>query len=128
MTLVLYEYARADVLGGPLPAPRMPRDIVPLTPVEKLGKLMLYDSTLSNPPGYACASCHVAETGYTGQNSEINAFSGPQPGVVPGRYSDRKPVLLRDCRYSWRVRYTRRPLKSYAGRSDRHANASFVAS
>ena len=52
---------------------------------------MLYDSTLSNPPGYACATCHVAETGYTGPNSEINAFSGPQPGVVPGRYSDRKP-------------------------------------
>src|ERR1700720_282655 len=91
VTLLLYDYAHADVLGGLLPAPRMPRDIIPLTPVEKLGKLMLYDSTLSNPPGYACASCHVAETGYTGQNSEINAFSGPQPGVVPGRYSDRKP-------------------------------------
>ncbi len=91
VSLLLYEYARADVLGGPLPAPRMPRDIIPLTPVEKLGKLMLYDSTLSNPAGYACATCHVAETGYTGPNSEINAFSGPQPGVVPGRYSDRKP-------------------------------------
>jgi hypothetical protein len=90
VTLLLYDYARADVLGGPLPAPRMPRDIIPLTPVEKLGKLMLYDSTLSNPPGYACATCHVAETGYTGPNSEINAFSGPQPGVVPGRYSNRR--------------------------------------
>src|ERR1700722_16632522 len=91
VTLLLYEHARADVLGGPLPAPGMPRDIIALTPVEKLGKLMLYDSTLSNPPGYACASCHVAETGYTEQNSEINAFSGSQPRVVPGRYSDRKP-------------------------------------
>src|ERR1700726_1562602 len=91
VTLLLYDYARADVLGGPLPAPRMPRDIIPLTPVEKLGKLMLYNSTLSNPAGYPCATCHVAETGYTGPNSEINAFSGPLPGVVPGRYSDRKP-------------------------------------
>src|ERR1700738_4633081 len=91
VTLLLYDYARADVLGGPLPAPRMPRDIIPLPPVEKLGRLMLYDSTLSTPPGYACATCHVAEAGYTGPNSEINAFSGPQPGVVPGRYSDRKP-------------------------------------
>ena len=26
--LLLYDYARADVLGGPLPAPRMPRDII----------------------------------------------------------------------------------------------------
>src|SRR5258708_35527693 len=91
VTLLLYDYARADVLGGPLPAPRPPRDTIQLTPVEKLGKLMLYDSTLSNPPGYACATCHVAETGYTGPNSEINAFSGPQPAVVPGRFSDRKP-------------------------------------
>src|SRR6266478_9526092 len=91
VTLLLYGYARADVLGGPLPAPRMPPDIIPLTPVEKLGKLMLYDRTLSNPSGYACATCHVAETGFTGPNSEINAFSGPQPGIVPGRFSDRKP-------------------------------------
>jgi Di-haem cytochrome c peroxidase len=90
-TLLLYDYARADVLGGPLPAPRPPRDTIQLTSVEKLGKLILYDSTLSNPPGYACATCHVAETGYTGPNSEINAFSGPQPGVVPGQYNDRKP-------------------------------------
>ena len=91
VALLLYDYARADVLGGPLPAPRLPRDIIQLTPVEKLGKLMLYDSTLSNPPGYACGTCHIAETGYTGPNSEINAFSGPQPGIVPGRFSNRKP-------------------------------------
>jgi cytochrome c peroxidase len=91
VALLLYDYARADVLAGPLPAPHQPRDIIQLTPVEKLGKEMLYDSTLSNPPGYACATCHVAETGYTGPNSEVNAFSGPQPGVVPGRFSDRKP-------------------------------------
>ena len=87
---LLYD-ALADVLGGPLPPPRLPPDIVQLTSVEQLGKLMLYDNTLSNPPGYACATCHVAETGFTGPNSEINAFSGPQPGVVPGRFSDRKP-------------------------------------
>ena len=66
LALLLYDYARADVLGGPLPVPRPPRDTIQLTPVEKLGKLMLYDSTLSNPPGYAYATCHVAETGYTG--------------------------------------------------------------
>ena len=91
VNLLPYDHALADVLGGPLPPPLQPRDIVQLSPVEKLGKLMLYDSTLSNPAGYACATCHVAETGYTGPNSEINAFSGPQPGVVPGRFSDRKP-------------------------------------
>ena len=91
VVLVLYDYARADVLGGPLSAPRLPQDIIQLTPVEKLGKLILYDSTLSNPPGYSCATCHVPEAGFTGPNSEVNAFSGPQPGVVPGRFSNRKP-------------------------------------
>src|ERR1700675_557767 len=89
--MMLHDYACADVLGGPLPSPRLPPDTIQLTPVEKLGKLMLYDSTLSNPPGYSCATCHVPETGFTGPNSEINAFAGPQPGVVPGRFSDRKP-------------------------------------
>src|ERR1700675_3760111 len=88
--MMLHDYACADVLGGPLPSPRLPRDPIQLTPVEKLGKLMLYDSTLSNPPGYSCANCHVPETGFTGPNSEINAFAGPQPGIVPGRFSDRK--------------------------------------
>jgi hypothetical protein len=43
VVLMLYGYARADVLGGPLPAPRLPRDIIQLTPVEELGKLILYD-------------------------------------------------------------------------------------
>ena len=88
---MLHDYVRADVLGGPLPSPRLPGDTIQLTSVEMLGKLILYDSTLSNPPGYSCATCHVPETGFTGPNSEINAFAGPQPGIVPGRFSDRKP-------------------------------------
>lgn len=91
MALPWYGPALADVLGGPLRAPALPSDIAELTPVEKLGKLMLYDDTLSNPPGYSCATCHVPETGFTGPSSQINAFSGPQPGVVPGRFSNRKP-------------------------------------
>ncbi|HEX4202393.1 MAG TPA: cytochrome c peroxidase, partial [Chthoniobacterales bacterium] len=91
ITFLQYNRAEADVLGGPLPAPSLPPDDVQLTPVAKLGKLMLYDSSLSNPPGYSCATCHVPETGFTGPSSQINTFSGPQPGVVPGRFSNRKP-------------------------------------
>jgi len=91
ITFLQYNRAKADVLGGPLPPPPLPPNDLQLTPVEKLGKLMLYDSSLSNPPGYSCATCHVPETGFTGPSSEINAFSGPQPGVVPGRFSNRKP-------------------------------------
>src|SRR5260370_10470132 len=110
-----YDYANADVLGGPLPPPALPREIIRLTPVEKLGQLMLYDSTLSNPPGYSCATCHVPETGYTGPNSEINAFSGPQPGVVPGRFSNRKPQSYLYAAFSPIRPYYDSSLKTWLG-------------
>jgi cytochrome c peroxidase len=61
---------------------------------------MLYDHTLSNPPGYACATCHVPEAGFTGFDSAINLFSGPQPGIVPGRFSNRKPQNLAYAAFS----------------------------
>jgi cytochrome c peroxidase len=80
-----------NAIVGPLPPPVMPPDEIALTPVEKLGKFMLFDHTLSNPPGYACATCHLPEAGFTGPDSLVNQFSGPQPGVVPGRFSNRKP-------------------------------------
>jgi cytochrome c peroxidase len=80
-----------QVSGLLLPPPTMPPDFVALTPVQKLGKDMLYDTTLSNPPGYACATCHVPETGFTGPVSWVNEVWGPQPGVVLGRFGDRKP-------------------------------------
>jgi Di-haem cytochrome c peroxidase len=81
----------SNAVAGPLPPPVIPRNEIKLTPVEQLGKFMLYDHTLSNPPGYACATCHVPEAGFTGPDSSVNLFGGPQPGVVPGRFSNRKP-------------------------------------
>ena len=69
----------------------MPPNIITLEPVEQLGKDMLYDITLSNPSGYACATCHVPEAGFTGPSSIVNLISGTMPGVVPGRFSNRKP-------------------------------------
>jgi cytochrome c peroxidase len=80
-----------NAIAGPLPPPVMPPDAIALTPVEKLGKFMLYDHTLSNPSGYACATCRLPEAGFTGPDSLVNLFGGPQPGVVPGRFSNRKP-------------------------------------
>jgi cytochrome c peroxidase len=85
---------------GPVPPPPLPPNIVRLTPQEQLGKFMLYDSTLSNPVGYACASCHVPETGFTGPNSEINALGCDTPGVVPGRVGNRKPYTYNYAAFS----------------------------
>jgi cytochrome c peroxidase len=80
-----------NAIAGPLPPPVRPPNEIKLTPLEQLGKFMLYDHTLSNPSGYACATCHVPEAGFTGPDSAVNLFSGPQPGIVPGRFSNRKP-------------------------------------
>jgi cytochrome c peroxidase len=52
-----------NAIAGPLPPPKMPPNETKLTTVEQLGKFMLYDHTLSNPPGYSCATCHAPETG-----------------------------------------------------------------
>jgi cytochrome c peroxidase len=84
-----------DVAGvfvsGPLPPPVLPPNTVLLDDTTQLGKFMLYDFTLSDPPGYACATCHIPTTGFTGPTSVVNLLAGPQPGVVPGRSGPRKP-------------------------------------
>ena len=78
---------------GPLPPPKQPPNIVPLTPVEQLGKDIVFDHTLSNPTGYACFTCHVPETGFASSSvSEVNAISGIMPGIIHGRFSNRKPM------------------------------------
>jgi cytochrome c peroxidase len=89
-----------NAIAGPLPPPVRPPNEIKLTPVEQLGKFMLYDHTLSNPSGYACATCHVPEAGFTGPDSAVNLFSGPQPGIVPGRFSNRKPQNLAYAAFS----------------------------
>jgi cytochrome c peroxidase len=89
-----------NAIAGPLPPPKRPPNEIKLTPVEQLGKFMLYDHTLSNPSGYACATCHVPEAGFTGPDSAVNLFSGPQPGIVPGRFSNRKPQNLAYAAFS----------------------------
>ena len=78
---------------GPVPAPVQPPNAVPLTPVEQLGKDIVYDNTLSNPSGYACFSCHTPQTGFASPlSSEVNELLGIPSGVVPGRFTNRKPM------------------------------------
>jgi cytochrome c peroxidase len=72
---------------GPTP---QPPNVVALSPAEQLGKDIFFDATLSNPPGYACATCHAPETGFTVPVSVVNAVLGTSPGVIPGRFGKRK--------------------------------------
>ena len=90
--LLPQQSAHAQVVGGPLPPVPTPPNIIKLEPIEQLGKDMLYDDTMSNPSGYACATCHAPSTGFTsGLESIVNLRGGPQPGVVPGRFGPRRP-------------------------------------
>jgi cytochrome c peroxidase len=85
--------AHAQGVGGPLPPVPKPPNLIPLEPVEQLGKDMLYDNTLSDPSGYACAQCHSRTTGLaSGLESIVNERGGPQPGIIPGRFGPRKPM------------------------------------
>ena len=64
---------------------------VSLTPKEQLGKMLFFDTNLSDPPGQACAACHGPSVGYTGPDSALNAGGGVYEGAVPGRFGNRKP-------------------------------------
>jgi cytochrome c peroxidase len=61
--MLLFPSPSSGQVFGPLPPPKQPPNVVPLTPVEQLGKDILFDHIL-----------------------------GIMPGVVPGRFSDRKPM------------------------------------
>jgi cytochrome c peroxidase len=62
-----------------------------LSPVEELGKFLLFDTDLSTPPGQDCAFCHGPDVGFTGPLSAINAEGAVYPGAVHKRFGNRKP-------------------------------------
>ena len=78
----------------PLKSPVQPTNVVPLSSGEQLGKDIFYDDTLSDPPGYSCATCHNPQTGFTGPSSSLNLAAGPVPGVIPGRFGRRNPQTI----------------------------------
>ena len=58
-----------------------------------LGKLIIFDTTLSDPEGYACFQCHAPSTGGTsGLVSNVNLVAGVPPGVVPGQGDYRRAM------------------------------------
>jgi cytochrome c peroxidase len=62
-----------------------------LTPMEELGKHLLFDTNLSTPPGQSCTACHAPEAGFTGPNSDTNYTTAVYPGAVHTRFGNRKP-------------------------------------
>ena len=73
---------RAPPIVDPLP----PHTVPPLTVREKVGQSIFLDTTLSNPPGTSCASCHGADTAFSGSNGSDN---GVARGSRPGHFARR---------------------------------------
>jgi cytochrome c peroxidase len=48
----------------------------PLTPIEKLGKFIFFDTNLSQPPGQACASCHAPDFGFSDPGQDLPVCEG----------------------------------------------------
>jgi cytochrome c peroxidase len=65
-----------------------------LSPMEQLGKALLFDTNLSTPEGQSCAACHAPEVGYTGPVAAINAAGAVYPGAVSVRFGNRKPPAV----------------------------------
>ena len=59
--------------------------------MQLLGKLELYDKTLSVNRNMACSFCHMPYTGFSGPISSLNATTVAYPGSVPYRFGKRKP-------------------------------------
>jgi len=62
-----------------------------LSPIERLGRAIFFDTNLSRPAGQSCAACHAPEVGWTGPDSAINAAGAVMPGAISTRFGNRKP-------------------------------------
>jgi len=55
------------------------------TPQEDLGKLIFFDTNLSEPAGQACASCHSPDAGFADPDQNLPVSEG----VIAGRFGGR---------------------------------------
>ncbi len=98
----------------PIPAPpRQPTTPVqptpPLTPPianadkENLGRLLFFDSNLSEPAGRSCATCHHPNAGWSDLDKNLPISEGPTSGAFTQRntpmtaYSYLSPAFLGDA-------------------------------
>ena len=66
-------------------------DMSSMDQIQTLGKLELFDRSLSVNKNEACSTCHMPNTGYTGASQILNETTVAYPGSVMGRFSGRKP-------------------------------------
>jgi cytochrome c peroxidase len=57
----------------------------PLTPIERLGRKLFFDTKLSNPAGQSCASCHSRKRAFTDRDGSSPTSGGAEAGVFGKR-------------------------------------------
>ncbi|NEX22565.1 cytochrome C [Thiorhodococcus mannitoliphagus] len=65
-----------------------------------LGKRLFFDTTLSEPAGQSCASCHAPAVGWSGPDSAMNASGAVHEGAVRGRFGKRRPPMAAYASFS----------------------------
>jgi cytochrome c peroxidase len=80
------------MLSGNALAKRKPAE---LSPIEWLGKLVFFDTSLSTPgEEQGCVSCHDPKRGWTFPKSKVNEGPVGNPGAHPGRRGNIKPPTV----------------------------------
>jgi cytochrome c peroxidase len=62
-----------------------------LEPIEELGRQIFFDNQLSLRKNQSCASCHVPEAGWVGDDTKINEAGGVYEGSIKGEFGNRNP-------------------------------------
>ena len=70
----------------------------PLTPLEQLGARLFVDTSLSEPRGVSCASCHDPAKAFSGVNG--STIPGVARGAPAGSFGLRKPPSLAYASFS----------------------------
>lgn len=84
---------------------KAPADPIPVAPDNAMAKVMLgraifMDTTLSNPPGQSCNSCHDARTAFSDPN-----HAAISEGAVKGRFEKRNAPSLMYVMFNPPLRY-----------------------
>jgi cytochrome c peroxidase len=93
--------------------------------VQLLGKLFIYDVSISPAKNIACATCHAPYAGFTGGTSIFNATTVAQAGGTPitnatppepnARFSSRKPLSYAYAAFSPILHYNSAVAQFYGG-------------
>lgn len=70
---------------APIAAAQVPGE----TPIVALGRQLFTDTSLSQPAGQSCASCHAPAAGFKHPNSNLNRTFGVPRGAVHSRFGFR---------------------------------------